>query len=129
MSGPVLKAKLHFGRQGKGRRRVKDGEHPVATGRGVSRVAKLMALAIRFDQLIREGVVSDQAELARLGHVPRARVTQMMSLLSLAPGIQEAILRLAAVESGREAITERELRPIAAEVEWGRQREMWSNRG
>ena len=26
MSGPVLKAKLHFGRQEKGRRQVKDGE-------------------------------------------------------------------------------------------------------
>ena len=50
MSGPVLKAKLHFGRQGKGRKAVKDGERPVATGRGVPRVAKLMALAIRFDQ-------------------------------------------------------------------------------
>ena len=54
MSGPVLKAKLHFRRQEKGRKRVRDGERPVATGRGVPRVAKLMALAIRFDQLIRE---------------------------------------------------------------------------
>ena len=35
----------------------------------VPRVAKLMALAIRFDQLIRDGVVADQVELARLGYV------------------------------------------------------------
>ncbi len=48
-----------------------------------------MALAIYFDQLISEGVVADQAEIARLGHVSRARVTQIMNLLSLAPDIQE----------------------------------------
>jgi hypothetical protein len=30
----------------------------------VPRVSKLMALAIRFDHLIRDGVVEDQAELA-----------------------------------------------------------------
>ncbi|MEQ8785151.1 MAG: HDOD domain-containing protein [Pirellulaceae bacterium] len=43
-----------------------------------------MALAIRLDQLIRDGVVTDQAELARLGHVTRARLTQIMNLLNLA---------------------------------------------
>jgi len=31
--------------------------------------------------------VADQAELARLGHVTRARVTQIMNLLHLAPDI------------------------------------------
>lgn len=39
-----------------------------------------MALAIRFEQLIRDGVVADQAELARLSHVTRARLTQIMNL-------------------------------------------------
>lgn len=32
----------------------------------------LMALAIPLDQLIRDGVVADQAELARVGHVTYA---------------------------------------------------------
>ena len=32
----------------------------------IPRVTKLMALAIKFDQMIRDGVVTDQAELARL---------------------------------------------------------------
>ena len=53
-----------------------------------------MALAIRFDHLIRDGVVADQAELARLGHVSRARLTQIMDLLNLAPDIQESLLEL-----------------------------------
>lgn len=46
-----------------------------------------MALAIRFDQLIRDGVVANQAKIAKLGHLSRARVTQIMDLLNLAPEI------------------------------------------
>ena len=85
-----------------------------------------MALAIRFDQLVRDGVVADQAELARLGNVSRARISQILNLLSLAPDIQEAILFLPRVERGKDPVTERDLRSIVAEVDWGRQREMWN---
>jgi hypothetical protein len=53
---------------------------------------RLMALAIHFDRLIRDGKVKDYAEVARLGGVTRARVTQVMNLLSLAPAVQEALL-------------------------------------
>ena len=85
-----------------------------------------MALAIRFDGLIRDGVVKDQAELAKLGHVTRARLTQIMAFLNLAPDIQEAILTLGPTESGRDPVTERDLRPIVAELDWGEQRKMWA---
>ena len=91
------------------------------------RVTKLLALAIRLDQLIRDGHVSDQAELARLAHVSRARLTQIMNLLCLAPDIQEAVLNLPRTERGRDAVTERDLRPIAAMVSWKEQRRMWTN--
>ncbi len=84
-----------------------------------------MALAIRFDGLIRDGTVADYAEIARLGHVTRARLTQIMNLLHLAPDIQEALLLLPPVEKGRDPITERELRPIAAVPDWKKQRRMW----
>jgi hypothetical protein len=84
-----------------------------------------MALAIRFDQLIREGAVADQAELARLGHVSRARVTQIMNLLNLAPDIQEELLFLPALEQGKDALTERDLRAISAELDWEIQRREW----
>jgi hypothetical protein len=59
--------------------------------------------------LIRNEVVRDYADLARLGHVSRARVSQIMDLLLLAPGIQEEILGLPPVESGDDPVTEREL--------------------
>ncbi len=85
-----------------------------------------MALAIRFERLLADGSVTDQAELARLGHVTRARVTQIMNLLHLAPDIQEALLSLEPVSEGRDPITERDLRPIASQIEWAEQRVMWT---
>ena len=80
-----------------------------------------MALAICFDQLIRDGVVANQAELARMGHVTRSRATQILNLLNLAPDIQEEILFLER-EPGREIITERSLRAIVVDIDWRKQR-------
>jgi hypothetical protein len=85
-----------------------------------------MALAIKFDQMIRDGVVADYAELARLGHATRARMTQIMDLLNLAPEIQERLLFLPAVELGKDPITERQLRGIVAQVNCARQRRTWA---
>lgn len=118
---------FHVSRQRKGRKRLASGD--LATvGYGAPRVAKLLALAIRFDQMVSDGVVANYAELARLGRVTRARVTQIMNLLNLAPDIQEEILFLDAAESERESITERELRPIATVADWSEQRRMWRDR-
>ena len=91
----------------------------------VPRVARLMALAIRFDELLRSGSVSDQAELAELGQVSRPRVTQILNLLALAPEIQEELLFLERAGVGREEVTERSLRELAATVNWDEQLEMW----
>ena len=85
-------------------------------GPGVPRAARLMALAIRFDELLRGGVVSSQAALAKLGRVSTAGVSQILALLNLAPDIQEAILFLER-EPGRERVTERGLREVVGEVE------------
>ena len=87
-----------------------------------------MALAIRFDRLIRDGVVAAQAELARLGRVSRARLTQVMNLLTLAPDIQEALLFEEPTGRGRDQKTERELRSIVAELSWQKQRRLWTRR-
>ena len=90
----------------------------------VPRISRLMALAIRFDGLIRDGVVTNLAELAALGHVSRARASQIMNLLNLAPDIQEDLLYLEH-GSGRQGVTERTLRPIVVELDWEKQRGMW----
>jgi hypothetical protein len=86
-----------------------------------------MALAIRLDQLIRDGVVANQAKLARLGHVTRAHLTQIMSLLNLAPDIQETVPFLPRTHKGPDPIAERPLRAIVAVSEWPKQRRMWEN--
>ncbi len=123
----TITKKIHFSMANKGRREIKPGPAPVTDtpdGR-VPRISRLMALAIKFDRLIAEGAIRDQAQLAELGHITRARVTQIMNLLYLAPDIQEAILHLPRVSSGKDPITERDLRPIAAETNWRRQRQLW----
>ncbi|TWT44970.1 hypothetical protein RAS1_13900 [Phycisphaerae bacterium RAS1] len=97
---------------------------PVPAGR-VPRVSRLMALAIHFDRLIREGKVADLSELARLAHVTQPRMTQIMNLNHLAPDIQEQLLFLPAVTTGRGAIGERHLRPLASAVSWSKQRRQW----
>ena len=85
-----------------------------------------MALAIHLEKLVDTGEVPDYSTLADIGHVTRARITQIVNLTLLAPDIQEAILFLPNIKHGPERISERELRPLAAEPEWKRQREMWA---
>jgi hypothetical protein len=84
-----------------------------------------MALAIRFDGMVARGEVKDYAELARLGHVTRARLTQVMNLLNLAPDLQEALLFLPLTEAGRDAVKEWMVRPVAAAPSWAEQRRRW----
>lgn len=117
---------VHFGVGQRSRKELRTDPPPAAIPARVPRVAKLMALAIRFDKLVRDGDVVDYAELARLGHVTRARLTQIMNLLALAPDIQEALLFLAPVEAGKDAVTKRELRPLVAKVGWIEQRLAWN---
>jgi hypothetical protein len=87
----------------------------------IPRIARLLALAIRLDGLIREGSIRDYAEVARLGRVTRARITQIMKLLDLAPDIQEQISLLAPASD----LNERTLRPVAAKVDWEEQRRLF----
>jgi hypothetical protein len=99
-------------------------EAPLEKGR-VPRVARLAALAICMDQLLRHGDIRNCAELARLGHVSRARITQIMNLLLLAPDILEEILFWPRIEHGQDPIHLRQLQPIALVPEWPQQRQLW----
>ena len=95
IAGLTIECAVHFRRRSRGRQKLRAGpEPPVREPGRVPRVARLMALAIKFDQLLRSGQVASYAELARLGQVTPARVTQIMNLLCLAPDLQEALLFL-----------------------------------
>lgn len=129
MTTPLtFECQVHFHRRGRGsRKELRPGEEPlgpVEPGR-VPRIARLMALAIRFERLLREGVVASYTELAALGHVTRPRISQIMNLLYLAPDIQEEILFLPRTEHGRDPIILGQLQPIAAVLDWRKQRQLW----
>jgi len=91
----------------------------------VPRVSRLIALAIRFDQLIRGREVTHYAERAALGHVTRARMSQIMCLLSLASDLQEQVLFLPPTTQGRDPIQLRDLLSIAVVPDWHKQRVRW----
>jgi hypothetical protein len=91
----------------------------------VPRLARLMALAIRLGSLLRQGTVADQAELARLGHVSRARISQILNLLHLAPDIQEELLFLPPIQRGRERLHLADLQPLCRHWDWRQQRRLW----
>jgi hypothetical protein len=92
----------------------------------IVRLARLMALAIKFQGMVERGEVRDYADLARLGYVTRARITQIMNLLYLAPDIQEEILCLDGQSINNAHIAERKIRVIIKIVSWARQRQAWS---
>lgn len=128
MTPPIrIQTKVRFQRARKGRKvlKIAVAAQPDVRGR-IPHVARLLALAHRFEKLIADGDVRDYADLARLGHVTRARLTQIMNLLNLAPDIQEEILFLPAVETGEDPVHERQWRPIAAVLDWGKQRKYWT---
>jgi DNA invertase Pin-like site-specific DNA recombinase len=92
----------------------------------VPRVTRLLALALKFEDLIRSGVVDNYAVLAQLGQVSRSRVTQITNLLSLAPDIQEQILFLRPEEAKQLRLSEPSVRKLSALLDWGEQRAYWN---
>jgi hypothetical protein len=118
---------VHF-KQGRGTRKVmKEGEPPAPVVSAVPRISRLMALATHMQELVDRGEVADYAELARLAHVSRTRISQIMNLTLLAPDIQETILFLPRTDGRRAPIGERQLRPVYAVPDWRKQRRMWGD--
>ena len=124
----TIECRVHFNNRGRGSRKrpTPDRQSTAEAGR-VPRVSRLMALAMRFDELIRSGQVTGYAELARLGHVSRARLSQIASLLCLAPDLREDILFLPRTLRGRDPIQLWQLLPIAAIPDWRKQRSRWKS--
>ena len=48
-----------------------------------------------------------------------------LGIFPITPDVQEAILFLPRTVKGRDAIPEHHIRPIAAELEWRKQRRLW----
>ena len=100
-------------------------EPTLELGGRAPRLARLLALAHRLEGLVQSGEVKDYGNLARLGQVSPARISQIIVLLSLSPAIQEQILFLPA--DAPQFITELELRKIARESLWDRQHQLFEH--
>jgi hypothetical protein len=126
----TIEKDIHFQRQARGRQELRGGVEqvpvPPAAVR-VPRIARLMALAIRFDGLLQTGQIRDQAGLARLGRVTRARISQILSLIHLAPDIQEEILFLQGGRRGADLLIA-DLQPVTRQPDWQAQRRLWRRR-
>lgn len=76
------------------------------------RVVELLRKAIEWQALLESGKIVNQADIARREGITRARVTQVMGMLRLAPEIQEHIQSMPETHR-RPPVTERKLRPIS----------------
>ena len=94
-------------------------------GRRVPRIARLLALAWQVEELVRSGTVCSYAAAARLGHISRARMSQILSLIGLAPDLQEQLLFLQRPARGRQALTLRQVLTVATVLDWQEQRRRW----
>jgi hypothetical protein len=77
------------------------------------RVVELLRKAIEWQSLLESGTAVNQAEIACKEGITRARVTQIMGMLRLAPLFQEKIFTSPGTLHSR-PVTERMLRPIGA---------------
>ncbi len=89
-----------------------------------ARVARQLALAHALQRRVDAGEFKDYASMARALGFTRARVTQLMNLLLLAPEIQEEILFME-FPPGRQPLAERSLRPLCAIASWMKQTQRW----
>jgi hypothetical protein len=84
-----------------------------------------VALARHIDDLVRSGTVCSYAAAARLGRVSRARMSQILALLHLAPDLQEQLLFVQRPARGRTAPVLRQVLHVAAALDWDEQRRRW----
>jgi len=80
-------------------------------------------LAYQVEQIISEGRAKDFTQASRWLNITKARLSQIMGLLNLAPSIQEEIL-LNDSDKLRK-ITVQDILPITAESDWDQQISLW----
>ena len=106
------------------------GEEPAPPPEPVrrpARVAHMLTLAHALQSAIDDGIYETRADAARRFGLTRARITQLLALVTLAPDIQEDILFMVTVD-GNEPLSARALRPLVAMSSWEAQREAWRTR-
>ena len=86
------------------------------------RLARLMALAIYFEDMLERGEVADRAELARQYGVAGAQISRIMMLNLLAPDLQAKLLGLGEEEP---ALCLKHVLPVCRETDWRHHQELY----
>lgn len=125
-TGKIIIGALHRVQRGHGRDFVAQLPPAVAPVVRPARVAVMLAIAHKIAAAIDAGQLDDQADAARRLDLTRARVTQLLALLALAPDLQEHVLFLESVD-GIEPLTERALRRAIRSWSWDAQRAIYQS--
>jgi len=120
--GVRVEYEVHFKRDRRARKVVRQGPPPAVTPEPVPRVARLLALAHKWEGMVRRGEVNGYAEIARRMRLTRARVTQICDLVLLAPGIQDRILS----PEAEATLSPRHLRIVGGHPRWAVQQDRFS---
>jgi hypothetical protein len=125
----TLEFEVHFPHDGD-RRRAKPGRKPAprpeepSVPQKLPRVVRMLALAHHLDDLLQKGVFKDYADIARISGLSRARITQIMNLLYLAPQVQENLLNPL---HPPHLVTEKSALEVAKNAEWDHQCTQWNS--
>ncbi|MBC8213593.1 MAG: hypothetical protein H8E71_03020 [Candidatus Marinimicrobia bacterium] len=92
----------------------------------VPTVSRMMALAIFYEQLIKEDKIKSVSDIGRLENITQQRVSQVMSLLLLSPKLQEKLLTLPRQYRNSNRISTEKAINIAKEIDFERQEEMFN---
>jgi hypothetical protein len=124
----TITREFHTTRRRDGQQHLRPGPAPEIPKGKILRISRFMALAIHCDELLRSGQIYNQSERARYAQITRARLTQILTLLNLAPDIQEELLFLPRTTEGRGEIQEKDIRQIAMNLDWSVQRKCWKTK-
>jgi hypothetical protein len=114
--------KIDFSSGDKNQKVSKTPPRPGKRTEELPHITRLLALAYHLQSLIDRGIVRDYADIARLSSLSRARLSQIMNLVLLAPQIQEEIL---CSGSFPEKTKEQDLRAVLKSPVWKEQIRFW----
>jgi len=126
-TGPRMELTVHLETRAHGAIRIRAGPKPAprpSQQTEIPRLTRLLALAHRWDRLLEDGTFASRTQIARLMGISRARVTQIMDLQYLAPGIQEEILHSQSIIS-LNVLSEHSIRILTHTYLWEHQRMRW----
>jgi len=119
---PSIKMSIHFSPGNCGHKILRKGKRPKhAKPTRLPRITRLMALSIRYERLIKQGVITRHIDLADLAGIDRTQVSRIIQLQLLAPDIQEWLLNLPETEKSEDPVMWTDVQPLTQIASWRQQ--------